>query len=161
MDSFQKSIFKTLIYADIFSYPLTFDQLKKFLITPKKIDFDITDINKIKGILKKKNYFFLKGRSEIIRERVKKERYAREKIKIAQKTARLLKLIPFIKMVGVTGNLAMKNTSENDDIDFLIVTSKNRLWLSRFLVVCLLELLGKGDIQKKKKLKIRFALICF
>ena len=74
MDSFQKSIFKTLIYADIFSYPLTFDQLKKFLITPKKIDFDITDINKIKGILKKKNYFFLKGRSEIIRERVKKER---------------------------------------------------------------------------------------
>jgi len=161
MDSFQKSIFKTLIYADIFSYPLTFDQLKKFLITPKKIDFDITDINKIKGILKKKNYFFLKGRSEIIRERVKKERYAREKIKIAQKTARLLKLIPFIKMVGVTGNLAMKNTLENDDIDFLIVTSKNRLWLSRFLVVCLLELLGKRRHPKEKEVKDKICLNMF
>jgi len=160
MDSFQKSIFKTLVYADIFSYPLTFDQLKKFLITSKKTDFNITDL-KMKGILKRKNYFFLKGRPKIIKERVKKEKYAKKKIKIAQKTARLLKLIPFIKMVGVTGNLAMKNTSKDDDIDFLIITSRNRLWLSRFLVVCLLELLGKRRHPKEKEVKDKICLNMF
>lgn len=161
MDSFQKSIFKTLVYADIFSYPLTFDQLKKFLITSKKTDFDITDINKIKGILKRENYFYLKGRSEILKKRVKKERYAKEKIKIAQKTARLLKLIPFIKMVGITGNLTMKNTSRDDDIDFLIVTGKNRLWLSRFLVVFLLELLRKRRHPGEKEVKDKICLNMF
>lgn len=161
MDSFQKSIFKTLIYADIFSYPLTFDQLKKFLITSKKTDFDIADINKIGWISKRKNYFFLKGRSEIIKDRVKKERYAKKRVKIAQKIARLLKLIPFIKMVGITGNLAIKNTSRDDDIDFLIVTSKNRLWLSRFLVVFLLELLGRRRHPKEKKVKDKICLNMF
>jgi len=161
MDSFQKSILQTLVYADIFSYPLTFDQLKKFLITPKKIDFDITDIGDIKGVSKRGNYFFLKGRSGIIKERVKRERYAREKIKIAQKTARLLKLIPFIKMVGITGNLAMKNTDQGDDIDFLIVTSKNRLWLSRFLVVFLLELLGRRRHPRDKEVKDKICLNMF
>jgi len=161
MDSFQKSIFQTLVYADIFSYPLTFDQLKKFLITSKKIDFGIDDISKAKGVLKREKYFFLKGRSGIVKGRVKRERYAREKTKIAQKTARILKLIPFIKMVGITGNLAMKNTDQRDDIDFLIITSKDRLWLSRFLVVFLLEFLGKRRHPRDKEVKNKICLNMF
>jgi len=160
MDSLQKRILKTLVYAGIFDYPLTFNQLKKFLITSQKKDFKIGDI-KLKEIAKKGNYFFLRGKEKIIKERKRKEKYADRKLKIAQQVVRVLRLIPFIKMVAVTGNLAMRNANQEDDIDFLIITQRKRLWLSRFLAVVLLELLGKRRRPEEKEVKDKICLNMF
>lgn len=160
MDSLQKRILKTLVYADIFDYPLTFNQLKKFLITSQKKDFKIGDV-KLKEIAEKGNYFFLRGREKIVKERKRKEKYADRKLKIAQQVVRVLRLIPFIKMVAVTGNLAMRNANQEDDIDFLIITQRKRLWLSRFLAVVLLELLGKRRRPEEKEVKDKICLNMF
>ena len=71
----------------------------------------------------------------------------------AQVLSSLLKLIPWVKLVGVSGGLAMENASKRDDIDLFIVTSKNRLWISRLLALGLLSLTGQrrkvGDKGKK------------
>jgi len=160
MDSLQKRILKTLVYADIFDYPLTFNQLKKFLITSQKKDFKIGDV-KLKEIAEKGNYFFLRGREKIVKERKRKEKYADRKLKIAQQVVRVLRLIPFIKMVAVTGNLAMRNANQEDDIDFLIITQRKRLWLSRFFAVVLLELLGKRRRPEEKEVKDKICLNMF
>jgi len=74
---------------------------------------------------------------------------------------RVLRLIPFIKMVAVTGNLAMRNANQEDDIDFLIITQRKRLWLSRFLAVVLLELLGKRRRPEEKEVKDKICLNMF
>jgi len=46
-------------------------------------------------------------------------------------------------LVGISGALAMENSDEDDDIDLFIITSAGRLWLSRFLVTILVELVGQ------------------
>ena len=46
-------------------------------------------------------------------------------------------------MVAVTGALAMENADEDDDIDLMIITSKNRLWITRPLVFLLVSLFFK------------------
>src|SRR5690349_19112684 len=46
----------------------------------------------------------------------------------------LLQMIPWIDGVFVTGSLAMNSVTPNDDIDFLIVTQPQRLWLTRLWV---------------------------
>jgi len=74
---------------------------------------------------------------------------------------RVLRLIPFIKMVAVTGNLAMRNANQEDDIDFLIITQRKRLWLSRFFAVVLLELLGKRRRPEEKEVKDKICLNMF
>lgn len=144
----KKAVLQTLVYADIFDYPLTAKELYKFLITRKFLSFSVFKKNLQKIVRRDKliktdgEYFFLKGREKNILLRQKRKFWSQKKIKIAKKASRWLKLIPWLKMVGITGALAMKNADKDDDIDFLIVAAKKRLWLTRALAVFLMELLG-------------------
>lgn len=143
MNASQKAILKTLSYADVFSYPLTSKEIHLFLIGQK---INLTDLTKelkdLKNFSQNRGFFYLKNQEKIFYLRQKRKKYSREKLKIAQKITGWLKLIPWIKMVGITGNLAMNNADVNDDIDLLILTSKNRLWLSRLAAILITELLG-------------------
>jgi hypothetical protein len=50
----------------------------------------------------------------------------------------LIGSLPFVRMVAVTGALAMDNIAD-DDIDYMVVTEPGRLWLCRALVVGLVR----------------------
>lgn len=77
-------------------------------------------------------------------------------MKIAQNAARLLKLIPTIKMIAVTGSLAMENCSEDSDIDLMIVTGRGTLWTTRLFTYSLIRLFNirtrnsSNKVQKDK-----------
>ena len=60
-------------------------------------------------------------------------KYSQAKLKRAAFFAGLLKVIPSVKLVAVSGALSMKNSRKDDDIDLVIVTSKSLLWTTRFL----------------------------
>ena len=64
-------------------------------------------------------------------------------------------------MIGITGALAMHNSEKDDDIDFLVISAKNRLWLTRLLMVIILEALGRRRRPKDKKFKDKICLNMF
>lgn len=146
MNQVFQAILRTLVYADVFDYPLTRQEISKFLISesPQKIP------DRPQGVAQKNGFYFLAGREKIAAIRKKREKWSKDKLKIAQRIAGWLKLIPTIKMVAVTGALAMENSDKNDDIDLLIVTGRHRLWLTRLLTVLLVELVARrrrpGDL---------------
>lgn len=137
-----KAIYRTLTYSDIFDYPLTPRELYQFLITDEALSYSLFRKVLIR-INTNRKYYFLKGKDRIVSLRKKREIFSQKKLEIARKVAERLKLIPTIKLVGITGALAMGNSEENDDIDFMVITSKNRLWITRFLALLLIEVLGK------------------
>lgn len=74
-----------------------------------------------------------------------------------QKYSKYISWIPWLKMVAICNSLSMYATKWNwSDIDLFIISSKNRLWLVRFLVTCIFHILWVrryGD-----KIKDRFCI---
>lgn len=140
----EKEIYKTLAYADVFDYPLTGNQIfqtvgvkvnrKKFLTNLKKIPHVISN-----NLL----YYFLPRRENIVLLRKQKEKYSLSKIRKAKKIVRLLSFIPTIRFIGISGSVAMHNADRKSDIDLFFITTSKSVWITRFFVYCLLQILGK------------------
>lgn len=112
---------KTLEYFDKYDYPLT----------KKELEFwSGSKVQRLKG---PKQYFYLPNQSHLINVRKLREKYSIPKWRIAHKTASELAKITFIEAVFVTGSLSMNNCKKNDDIDLMIITKPNTLWIARFI----------------------------
>lgn len=161
MDNRERSILKTLLYADIFNYPLTKNQVWKFLISEEKINktFLFNNLKNIKKIIDfKDGYFFLKGKKELIYLRKENEKESSIKLKKAKKIAQIVFYIPSIKLIGVSGALSMKNSDANDDIDFFVVSENNLAWTTRLLSIIILSLLGVYRTRKTQNIKDKICL---
>jgi len=64
---------------------------------------------------------------------------------------KLISLFPQIKLIGLSGSIAMMNAKNEDDIDLFIITKKNRLFTARFLATIIAFIMGlKRPIGLKK-----------
>lgn len=72
-----------------------------------------------------------------------REKYSQEKFNQATEIIPLLKLIPTIEAVFLTGSVAANNAKKNADIDLMIITSSNTAWLTRAVVFIILKIIKK------------------
>jgi len=153
MDSREKAILKTLLYSNFFDYPLKEEEIYKFLITEKKIgkpEFHKI-LKKLKAPVKSSGgFYFLFGRNKSVKKRKEREKVSLRKLQKAQKVIRILSLIPTVKLIGVSGALSMKNSDKGDDIDIFVITKKDFVWTTRFLMVILLLMLGVYRTKNSK-----------
>jgi len=136
---------RALIYADIFSFPLKKNELWQRQISPPKVGFnrwkkDVEKLVRQKKISKLGGYYFLPGRKRIVQQRIKGEEEFKKKFLLSQKAVSILGKIPTIWFVGLTGNLAAGVARAGDDIDLMIISAPNTLWLTRLLVYLLLQI---------------------
>jgi hypothetical protein len=162
MNKIQTAILRTLAYADVFNYPLTLKELHRFLIGKKTDSQGLKKTLKtLKKISSRGDYFFLKNKEKNVYLRRKRKKWSQGKWLLARKVASWLRLIPWIKMVTVTGNLAMDNAEQDDDVDLLIITAKKRLWLTRLLTNFLVEIVANRRRPGDKEVKDKICLNMF
>jgi hypothetical protein len=137
----QKNIIKTLSYAQVFSFPLTLEEIHQQLIG-KKVSKNQLKKSLLKLKIKSHQGYFYLGNINQVNSRLKNQKYFSPKINQAEKIAKILKVFPSIQAALVTGTIAAKNPQKDDDIDFLIITSHNSLWLTRLFVNLYLDILG-------------------
>ena len=65
------------------------------------------------------------------------------------KAAKILSYLPFIKSIAVVNSLAFFNCDKKSDIDFLIITERNKIWTARALSSVLMHILGLRRYGKK------------
>lgn len=146
MDS--KAILDTLLYADIFDYPLRRCELWQYLITKTPVSQSLFEkslqrLLSEKKIIKKKSYYFLPERATIISLCKKREKTSVKKLQLAQKTVRILSVIPTVELIGISGGAARYNADDADDIDLFIIAKHGALWTTRALVLIFLSVLGR------------------
>ena len=147
-----------IFYHDIFDYPLMLEDLDKWKAGK---NFMIHDSRFT--IQEGKGYFFIKGKADLISKRIEREKASQKKLRIAERASKIISFIPTVKMVAVTGSLAMMNSGKNRDIDLMIVTRKRALWTTRLFVYLLIWLFGIGlrrpnNKQEKDRLCINIWL---
>lgn len=155
MDNSEKAILKTILYSDIFAYPLTQSEIWLFLMSREKMAKEIvkTKLGQLSSIQKVGDYYVVKGRKEIVTLRKSRLQTSKRKLQKAQRIASLLFFIPTIFFIGVSGGVAMQNADETDDIDLFVIVKKNTVWISRLLLLVLLQL--SGDRRKRGKKYVR------
>jgi hypothetical protein len=158
----KKDLINTLSYKNIFNQPMTLYQLIYFGHTRfdslNDIETHLKDLLEKHKIRYKLNYYFL-GTTKSKKDEIKiintKFNLAQNIYKKLESIAWVFEGIPFIKYVGVTGTLASYNFDfEKDDIDLFFICSKNRLWITRFIVVLILKFLNLYVNNLSPKLKI-------
>lgn len=162
------AILQTLIYSDIFAFPLTQEELWHFLLSKKKISRKIFEqtlalLSSSHGeVVSQNGMYCLRGREKIIAKRRITSEESKKKLSLARSVAANLAYIPTISFIGISGGVAMGNATKDDDIDFFIITKKKSLFMTRLLVLALLELLNvrraRTDIDVANKICVNLLM---
>lgn len=142
---------KTLIFFDIFNYPLTLLEIFKYIENEDnilEIKQALEDSDKVSC---KNGFYFLTNREKIIDLRFERYNIAEKKYTKRLKYIKLLAMLPYVKMIMTVNSIAYLNCPDNNDIDMAIVTSKNKIWTARFFVALILKTLNLRPTETKKK----------
>lgn len=112
--SLESAVKRTILYANKFGCDLTREECEERLIGS-----EVYQMSDFRYQFKRKN----------------ENKYYISKLELAKDLVKNhLSKFEDILMVGVTGSVASKYPKKNDDIDLMIVTKQNRLWLTRLLL---------------------------
>jgi hypothetical protein len=133
----ERAIVQTVAYADVFDYPLTADEIQRYLIGVSASRGTVRGLlskSLPKSLARNGRYFTLAGREAFVETRKVRAAEAVDYWRRAVHYGRRMSHLPFVRMVAVTGALAMDNNADGD-IDYLVITEPGRLWLCRAMIV--------------------------
>jgi len=128
---------KAILYFAIFDHPLTKNEIKAFSRSTdeSKLDKQIGLLLQ-RGIIRtKQNFFFTSNKSNAIQKRLKGNEMAQKVRQKAIRRANLIYRFPFVRGVGFSGSFSKDYFDELSDVDFFIITTKDRLWVARSLLI--------------------------
>lgn len=147
----ERAVLQAIAYADIFDYPLCAAEIHRYLIGVSLAEGELNatlDVLFAAGRLARVGeHYALPGREGTVATRAWRERRSTRDWPRAMHYGRLIASLPFVRMVAVTGELAMDNVDVGSDIDFFIVTAEGRVWTSRLLAVAVARYARpRGDV---------------
>lgn len=160
MRSAEKAVVKTLVYSDIFEFPLSYDELWRFLISPKPVNkksFNKALNRQSQNFSVKNGWHYLYQRERLIDIRLQKMKESAKKLTNAKKIVSRISFLPTICLIGVSGALAMENSDGQDDIDLFIIAKTNTIWITRFILTLILQVFG---IRRNRSTKHAANTVC-
>jgi hypothetical protein len=134
-----KSIIKTLLYFDIFNYPLTAAEIFSYLqtnhVTKLDVENELNILAERKLVYNLGSYFSIQNKTELENRRNKGNSFAQKSLSIAADKGVFIFRFPFVRAVMISGSLSKGYMDEKSDFDYFIVTSRKRLWIARTLLV--------------------------
>lgn len=135
----QAAVLRTLLYYDIWSHPLTEEELFMFLpVNSMSFEQFRNQIRAMPRDLVASTdgfYFLTASSSAVVKERLRRMRHARRMWLLARFATHIIKRFPFVRAVLVSGDLSKNATHKKSDVDFLIITEPGRVWITRTLLI--------------------------
>ena len=161
----RQRILATIIYADIFEYPLTLREVMYWLpfVTREKtkVQTVVRELVNAQILTMKQGYLYLYDRQKLPRLRAEREISSGEKMVVATRAAKILSRIPTVECIGVTGGVSMNNANSADDIDICIIASDHTVWMTRLLATLIFDIKHIRRKPKDNEVKDKICLNMF
>lgn len=141
----ERSIWRVLLYFEVFSYPLTAEEVFHYLDLPfgttegpaarEEVSDALNGLVARGSIVRFGDFYQIQNRPSWAEARLDWNRRADTYLPIANRVSRLIACFPFIRAVFVSGSLSKHCMKPDSDIDFFLITAPGRLWLTRTLLV--------------------------
>jgi hypothetical protein len=128
------SILKAIAYFDVFRYPVTADEIHRFMdqsVTSASLYIELNSLLAERKIYRLGDYYSLQDEPLLANRRLEGNERAVALLQTAYKIGKSLYKFPFVRGIGISGSLSKNYADEDADIDFFIITSRNHLWLAR------------------------------
>ncbi len=139
IDEISKQVILPLLYFDIFSYPLKADEIITYTnqsaLTVENTPAVLQKLVENKILFRINDYYLITNSPEKVEERMANNELAAKMMSKAGKMAKLISFFPFVKAVCISGALSKNVMTIDGDIDFFIITTKDRLWICRTLLI--------------------------
>lgn len=133
-----RAIIKTLLYSDIFHYPLTTKEIFERLEIPCDditfVERELSHLVATQTIYRFEDFYTLRDDVSIALRRSAGNKMAKEIMPRAIRRSRLIFSFPFVRAVMISGSLSKDFMDKKGDIDFFIVTDPGKVWLTRGLL---------------------------
>jgi hypothetical protein len=142
------AIARSVIYASLFDYPLTLDQLHHALIESDQTPSEILAVYDGSEMLHdmiahRDGFFFPVGRGDLVAERRRREARSDAFLTQHRLALRLICALPFTRLVALSGSAAHRNLEPDGDLDLFIVTRGPRVWTVTVALLVLTRLLRR------------------
>ncbi|MEM8904059.1 MAG: hypothetical protein AAGF02_10185 [Actinomycetota bacterium] len=141
----------TVAYSDVFDMPVSVDQVHPFLVG-HRVDADdlpalIDQVVAAGRLGRRADLLYLPGREDVLDVHVDRTARADVMWPTTIRWARRIGRLPLVRAVAVWGGLAVDWVADHDDADLFLVVAPGRLWLTRLLVLVLVRLAERDDIE--------------
>lgn len=135
----EEAIIRLLAYYAIFKHPLLPNEitarvgLKNY--NSEQAGNDLNTLETGGYITEHKGYYMLNGSKDWIPRRNFGEARAKKLMKVARRMSKIIYFFPFVRAVFISGSLSKGSVPEDADVDYFIITKKDRLWIARTMLV--------------------------
>jgi hypothetical protein len=142
------AVLRSVIYASLFDYPVTLEQLHQALVGVRVEDKESIErwwrsSELLQSTIEYRDgLFFPAGRGDLIATRSRREALSRDLLDRDRKILSMVSRMPFVRMVALSGSLAHLNAEGSADLDLFVITAPSRVWSVTFAVLVLSRLLG-------------------
>jgi hypothetical protein len=141
--SLRGGVYAALAFFDLFDYPLTIEELRRYVIGVSVDDQSLQEIlEHDQRISFQDGYYFLTGMDTDVIERDRRTKIAERYWIRLNRYLPFIRMVPFVKMVAVCNTLAFGSPTTQSDIDLFIVAKRGRIFMVRTFATVLFHLLG-------------------
>lgn len=133
-----EKILRILIYFNLFSYPLKKGEIAAYAGTSEdesqQLEEALHSLVESRIIFLHEDFYHINPDISIVERRIKGNALTLRRMKTAIRFSKIIARFPYVRGVFLSGSISKGFMSVKDDIDYFIITSPGRVWLTRTLL---------------------------
>jgi hypothetical protein len=143
----EQSFLQSVLYAALFNYPLSGAQLCEALIGESADESALAACYARSPMLQAAiecadGFYFPRGRRDLLETRARREASSRMLLTKLRGLQALVRHMPFVRMVALSGSLAHLNADDEADLDLFVIVAPGRVWSVTLTTLLVARLLG-------------------